>query len=338
LTDGPPIGVFNQMWALTGVPDREAIATAIEDIRHAEAEDFASVWIGEHHVPPGGPGAFHGRVPASEVFLGFLAAATTRIAVGTGVKILASVSARRAAEEMAMLNLLAPGRIEFGLGMGTTLPGSKESREEKATRYRELLTAILDYLEFGRSEDESLFSLAPCPDLVDKIWVAARDEPTLAFAARRGLNLVIGQAEPPSQQAQYIRRYRAEGGEGEMRGARLVFVAETRAEAEAECAVATEIYFQALGNKGYHAQAIAEGRLPPNASTPAERRRQLDFLVGDPDDVAASLNAYVDETGVNRLDVMAQIPGLESDAVRRSLSLIRSEVRPRLRVPARAAA
>ena len=338
MTDGPPIGVFNQMWALTGVSDREAIATAIEDIRHAEAEDFASVWIGEHHIPPGAPGAFHGRVPASEVFLGFLAAATHRIALGTGVKILASVSARRAAEEMAMLNLLAPGRIEFGLGMGTTLPGSKESREEKAARYRELLTAILDYLEFGHGENGAIFSLAPCPELLNKIWVAARDEPTLAFTARRGLNLVVGQAEPASQQAHYIRRYRAEGGASEVRGARLVFVAETRAEAEAESAVATEIYFQALGNKGYHAQAVAEGRLPPTAPTPAERRRQLDFLVGDPNDVAALLNAYVDETGVTRLDVMAQIPGLESDAVRRSLSLIRSEVRSRLRVPARAAA
>lgn len=338
MTGGPPIGVFNQMWALTGVSDREAIATAIEEIRHVEAEEFASVWIGEHHVPPGGPGAFHGRVPASEVFLGFLAAATTRIAVGTGVKILASVSARRAAEEMAMLNLLAPGRIEFGLGMGTTLPGSRESREEKATRYRELLAEILHYLVVGRDEHGAMLSLAPCPQLVDKIWVAARDEPTLAFAARRGLNLVVGQAEPASQQAQYVRRYRAEGGANEVRGARLVFVAETRAEAEAECAVATEIYFAALGNKGYHAQAIAEGRLPPSAPTPAERRRQLDFFVGDPEDVAALLNAYVEETGVNRLDVMAQIPGLETDAVRRSLSLIRSEVRPRLRVPTRAAA
>ena len=96
---------------------------------------------------------------------------------------------------------------------------------------------------------------------------------------------------------------------------------QTRAEAEAECAVATEIYFRALGNKGYHAQAVAEGRLPPTASTPAERRRQLDFFVGDPDDVAALLNAYVDETGVNRLDVMAQIPGLESDG-RQALAVV----------------
>ena len=166
MTGGPPIGVFNQMWALTGVSDREAIATAIEDIRHAEAEEFASVWIGEHHIPPGGPGAFHGRVPASEVFLGFLAAATHRIAVGTGVKILASVSARRAAEEMATLNLLAPGRIEFGLGMGPTAAGFEGKQGRKGGALSR--TADGDSRNISNSatgEDGAVLSLAPCPEL-----------------------------------------------------------------------------------------------------------------------------------------------------------------------------
>jgi alkanesulfonate monooxygenase SsuD/methylene tetrahydromethanopterin reductase-like flavin-dependent oxidoreductase (luciferase family) len=218
--------------------------------------------------------------------------------------------------------------------MGPTLPDSPESREEKATRFRELLTAILDYLCHGREADGPVMSLAACPELLNRIWVAARDEPTLAFAAERGLNLVVGQAEPCDQQVKYIRRYRAEGGRGQVRGARLAFVAETRAEAEEASAVATEIYFAALGNKAYHAQAVAEGRLPPTAPTPAERRRQLDFFVGTPDDVVALLNAHIDETGIERLDLMAQLPGLEPAAVRRSLTLINSEVRPKLRLPA----
>jgi alkanesulfonate monooxygenase SsuD/methylene tetrahydromethanopterin reductase-like flavin-dependent oxidoreductase (luciferase family) len=338
MSNGPPVGIFNQMWASTGLSDRKAIETALSEIRHAEAEDFASVWIGEHHLPPGGEGAFHGRVPATEVFLSHVAAMTKRIVVGTGVKILATNSARRSVEEMCMLHLLAPGRVEFGLGMGPTLPGSPESREVKAYRFRALLTEILELLTRGREADGSLMSLEPAPELVEKIWIAARDEPTLALAAKRGLNLVVGQAEPSFRQAGYIRRFRAEGGHGEARGVRLAFVAETRAEAEAESAIATEIYFAMLGNKGYHAQAVADGHLPPTAPTPAERRRQLDFLVGTPDDVVALLNAHVEETGIERLDLMPQLPGIASEAVRRSLTLIHAEVRPRLRLPARVAA
>jgi alkanesulfonate monooxygenase SsuD/methylene tetrahydromethanopterin reductase-like flavin-dependent oxidoreductase (luciferase family) len=323
------IGIFNQMWALAGVPDREAITSALADIRHAEAHGFASVWIGEHHVVPGLPGTFHGRVPATEVFLAYVAGQTSTIAVGTGVKVLATNSARRSAEEMAMLHLLAPGRVEFGLGQGTMLPGATESRIDKASRYRALLAEIIATLR-----GELPFSLAPCPEVIANIWVAARDEPTLAFAAEHGLNFVIGQAEIGVRQAEHVRRYRAAGGRGSVRGARIAFVAETRAEAERDCAEATEIYFRALGYKTYHAQAVADGLLPPTAPTPAERRRQVDFYAGTPEDVAASLNAHIALTGIDRLDIMPQLPGMQPAAVRRSLALFDAEVRPRLRFPA----
>ncbi|MBW4024650.1 MAG: LLM class flavin-dependent oxidoreductase [Proteobacteria bacterium] len=326
-----PVGIFNQMWAEARVPDAEAIATALGIIREAEAQGFASAWIGEHHVAPGVPGTFHGRVPATEVFLGYLAAATNRIAVGTGVKVLSTNSGRRSAEEMAMLHLLAPGRVEFGLGQGTAFPGAAESREEKAARFRALLADIIATLRGERP-----FSLAPCPEVVQKIWVAARDEPSIAFAARHGLHFVIGQAENGQRQAEFVRRYRAEGGTGQVRGARIAFVAETRAEAEAACAEATEIYFAALGYKGYHAQAVADGLLPPTAPTSAERRRQLDFFAGTPDEVATALNAHIALTGIDRLDIMPHLPGMEASAVCRSLALFAAEVRPRLRFPAMA--
>jgi alkanesulfonate monooxygenase SsuD/methylene tetrahydromethanopterin reductase-like flavin-dependent oxidoreductase (luciferase family) len=323
-----PVGIFNQMWATVGMPDREAITTAIDTIRHAEAQGFASVWIGEHHVLPGGPGSFHGRVPAVEVFLAHVAAVTSRIAVGTGVKILSTNAARRSAEEMAMLSLLAPGRVEFGLGQGVTMPGAAETRVEKAARYRALLAEIIATLR-----GDLPFSLAPCPEVVATIWVAARDAPTLAFAAGHGLNLVIGQAEIGLRQAEYVRRYRADGGRGEVRGARVAFVAETMAEAETDCAEATEIYFSNFAYKNYHAQAVADGLLPPTAPTAAERRRQLDFFAGTPDDVAAALNDHIAMTGIDRLDIMPQLPGMTPEAVNRSLALFAAEVRPRLRFP-----
>ena len=148
------------------------------------------------------------------------------------------------------------------------------------------------------------------------------------------MNLVVGQAEPPANKRNTCGAIGPRAGGARCAARAWCSSPRHGAEAEAGCAVATEIYFAALGNKGYHAEAIAEGRLPPNAATPAERRRQLDFLAGDPDDVAASLDAYVDETGVDRLDVMAHAPGLSDEAVRRSLSLIQSDVRPRLRAGA----
>ena len=74
MSDSPslsPLGIMNQMWAATAISDEEAIATALEEIRVADALGFDSVWIGEHHGSrPDAP--FHGRIPAPEIMLAHL--------------------------------------------------------------------------------------------------------------------------------------------------------------------------------------------------------------------------------------------------------------------------
>ena len=328
-----PLGSFNQMWGRSGVSDATILHTAVEEMVLAESLGFSSIWVGEHHLPPSA-GAFYGRVPAAEVFLGHLSGRLGRIGLGTGVKLFAT-DARRAAEEMMTLNLLAPGRVEFGIGQGPTLPDSTETRAEKSARFRRQMTELLDHLHGRVQPGEKPLSLTPVPDLAKAIWVAARDEASIDFTAEQGLHFVVGQAENGIAQSRLVQRYRAAGGRGEARGVRLVFVTETRAEAEAECAEATELYFGLLGYKGYHADAIKAGLLPETADSPAEKRRQVDFLAGTPDEVAEALNAHIDLLGLDRLDVMPQLPGIRTEAVARSLRLIAQEVRPRLRFPER---
>lgn len=54
--------------------------------------------------------------------------------------------------------------------------------------------------------------------------------------------------------------------------------------------------------------------------------------------MADQLNAPIDLLGLDRLDLMPQLPGLTSEAVQRSLRLIAAELKPRLRFPRRLAA
>lgn len=328
-----PMGIFNQMWGRAGTPDATILQTAIQEMVLAEQLGFSSIWIGEHHLPPG-TGGFYGRVPAAEVFLGHLAGRLQTIGLGTGVKLFAT-DARRAAEEMMTLALLAPGRLEFGIGLGPTLPDSTETRAEKSIRFQRQMTELLGFLHGAHPAGEKPLSLAAQPELAQSLWVAGRDESSIDFTAERGLNFVVGQAENGVAQSRLVQRYRASGGRGEVRGVRLVFVTETRAEAEEATAEATELYFNLLAYKGYHADAIAAGLLPDTADTPAEKRRQVDFLTGTPDDVAGMLNAHIALLGLDRLDVMPQLPGIRTEAVQRSLRLIAQEVRPKLRFPER---
>ena len=129
-----------------------------------------------------------------------------------------------------------------------------------------------------------------------------------------------------------MRRYRAAGGTGLVRGVRIAFVAPTRAEAVRDSEAAVRTYFAQLGGRSYHKEAVDAGALPAEANTLDEIRRQVSFIAGTPDEVADQLNAYIDEVQVNRLDVMVQLPGIPTEMVRRSLTLIHDEVRPRLKM------
>jgi len=97
----------------------------------AEAAGFASIWVGEHVVfldeyTSKYPYAEDGRIglPAEsgmlELFttLTFLAAATTRIRVGTAVCLVPQRNPVYTAKSVATADWLSGGRIDFGVGIG----------------------------------------------------------------------------------------------------------------------------------------------------------------------------------------------------------------------------
>jgi probable F420-dependent oxidoreductase len=89
----------------------------------AEAAGFESVWTGEHVVLPD-PQAPPSPVPPETPFLdpavclAFVAARTTRMRLGTGIIILPQRNPLVLAKELASLDVLANGRLIFGLGIG----------------------------------------------------------------------------------------------------------------------------------------------------------------------------------------------------------------------------
>lgn len=89
----------------------------------AEEAGFESVWTGEHLV------AASPQTPPSPVrpdthfvdqvaSLAFLAAHTTTLRLGTGIVILPQRSPAVLAKELASLDVLSAGRLEFGIGVG----------------------------------------------------------------------------------------------------------------------------------------------------------------------------------------------------------------------------
>lgn len=120
---------FGVAFANTGPLAEGPVAAACT--RAMEAAGFESAWTVEHVVVPVGyestyPYARSGRMPGGEsvdfpdplVWLAYVAAATERLVLGTGILILPQRNPAVVAKEIATLDRLSGGRLRLGVGSG----------------------------------------------------------------------------------------------------------------------------------------------------------------------------------------------------------------------------
>jgi len=323
------IGLFHQMWAHAQTSDAEFYQQVLQEVKWADELGYSSFWMGEHHLVRDQP--FYGRVPIPELWIAHLAAETRQIHLGTGVKILTVADPMRFAESMSTLDLLTGGRMVFGIGQGSAGDIKQAGfAGDKRARFRDHLLKLLGYLDV---KTEPLLTPRPQRDLSSLLWVASRDPGTLSLIAELGLNLLVGQAEASFKQQEDIHQFREMGSSGQVRGFRLVYVGQTEAEALHAVQAAGSLYFHLYSNGPYYREAVEEGRIP--ASPPIDQQdllQRVDYIVGDPEQVAAQLNDYLHVTGADQLDVMMQVPLLDSEALYRSMQLFQQEVIPRLQL------
>ena len=107
-------------------------ARAVELVQAGEAAGFDSAWTVEHTVVPHGyqsayPYAADGRLPGGEgdfvlpdplIWMAYVAAATKRIKLGTGVLILSQHNPGVVAKQVATVDAMCAGRVLLGVGVG----------------------------------------------------------------------------------------------------------------------------------------------------------------------------------------------------------------------------
>ena len=109
------LSVLDQSTAASGRPQTDAIADSLALARHCDTLGFHRYWVSEHH----NSGSIVGSAP--EVLMGAIAATTSRIRVGSAGVMLPHYSALKVAEQFRVLEGIAPGRIDLGVGRA---PGS----------------------------------------------------------------------------------------------------------------------------------------------------------------------------------------------------------------------
>ena len=182
-------------------PDAEhhAFMDELEIVQAADKAGFKYVWVTEHHFLDE-----YSHLSANDVVLGYLAHATERIHLGSGIfNPLPQVNhPAKVAERVAMLDHLSDGRFEFGTGRGAGsleilgfLPGMKD-----LSGTREIWEDVIG--EFAKmwlqdeyqGYDGKFWSLPPrkvLPKPYGKLhpamWYAAGNTSSYEMAARRGL-------------------------------------------------------------------------------------------------------------------------------------------------------
>ncbi len=111
------LSVLDQSTASKGKTQDIAIRESLALAQHCDALGYRRYWVSEHH----NSGNIVGTAP--EVLMAAIAATTTRIRVGSAGVMLPHYSALKVAEQFRVLEALAPGRIDLGVGRA---PGSDQ--------------------------------------------------------------------------------------------------------------------------------------------------------------------------------------------------------------------
>src|SRR6476646_1270010 len=183
-------------------------ATADEGERLREAQtvqadrwDSGCAWIAQHHIhePEGG-------LPAPFVFLAHVAAATSRIRLGTGIVTLPLELGLRVAEDAVVLDLLCDHRLEVGVGPGGNLTAFRAFGLDAKDRHR----LMADNLALMRTAwaggalpgGDTLYPSSPT--LVDRIWQATFTVEGSARAGAAGDGLMLSRTQPRDLRSGFV--------------------------------------------------------------------------------------------------------------------------------------
>jgi alkanesulfonate monooxygenase SsuD/methylene tetrahydromethanopterin reductase-like flavin-dependent oxidoreductase (luciferase family) len=188
----------------------------IDYVLHAEELGFHSVFVVEHHFTG------VGQLSASLNFLSYLAGRTRRIRLGTAVVVLPWHNPALLAEQVATLDLLSDGRLDFGVGKGyralefsgfcIPIEAANERFEEALAFLRTAWAAEERFSHHGRNWhfEDIVIEPRPVQQPHPPLWLGAGSFDSIRRAAQQGFNLLLDQIAPAALTIERIGTYRAE--------------------------------------------------------------------------------------------------------------------------------
>jgi luciferase family oxidoreductase group 1 len=205
-----PLSVLDLSFVTSGTPPSAALRNSLDLARHADALGYTRYWLAEHHNLPSVAS------PAPEIMIGQIAAATTRIRVGSGGVMLPNHAPLRVVEAFKMLESLHPGRIDLGLGRapgsdGLTALALRRSRDAvHADDFPEQYAELRAFADGTFPADHGFRAVRAVPEDVPlpPVWMLGSSDFGARFAAHIGVGFAFAHHFSPQYTMPAMHLYR----------------------------------------------------------------------------------------------------------------------------------
>ena len=183
------LSVLDQSPIRQGFAPADAIAETLALASLADELGYARYWVSEHHNSPSVAGT------APEVLMAAIASRTRRIRVGSAGVMLPHYASLKVAEQFRVLDAIAPGRIDLGLGrapgsdMATALalnPNARGQAERFGIQVQEVI-ALLEGRALGTGFEGHTVVAEPRGETVPEVWILGSSDWGAQAAAMLGL-------------------------------------------------------------------------------------------------------------------------------------------------------
>jgi luciferase family oxidoreductase group 1 len=294
------LSVLDQSTASKGRPQDAAIRETLELARQCDALGYHRYWVSEHHNSDSIVGT------APEVLMAAIAATTQRIRVGSAGVMLPHYSALKVAEQFRVLEAIAPGRIDLGVGRA---PGSDRLTAYALNPYANAVDEFPQQVQdlqawvtgaplaeghlFGAVKAHPLGTSSP------ELWILGSSDYGAQLAAHFGLPYAFAYFFSEGRGVEqaldlYRRNYRPSPRYPEPQATICVWALAADTEAEARRLLMTREFWRVGFEQGLRMPLISPDEAAAHPYTPAERATiealRHKAIVGTAQQVAARLD------------------------------------------------
>ena len=325
------LSVLDQSTVVSGRSPDASIRESLTLAKHCEALGYYRYWVAEHHNSASIAGS------APEILISAIAATTSRIRVGSAGVMLPHYSALKVAEQFRVLEAIAPGRIDLGLGRapgsdGLTAhalnPNAGQAADNFPADVRDLMAWMAGEPLVDRHPFRSI-TAQPQGPTVPETWILGSSNYGAQVAAHFGLPhcfaWFISDGHGAAQALDIYRTgYRPSARHPEPLGGVCIWAITAGTTAEAERLFSSRALARIWRDRGIFAALPSPEEAAAYSYSNAEKlqleRLREDSIWGTPDIVAGKLKALAEALQVE--DVVVLSTAHDPAARRRSYTLL----------------